>query len=128
MLTDVRRELVTVEAARLIYGVVTVGLVFTALAGLVLVEGGEVLDGILLGDIPEIGREGLEDKILTDQILFNLSEDDREILRLRYIADLPLSDIARVLNLNFVTVRVRVHRALARARAALDSQNHESYK
>lgn len=79
-------------------------------------------------DWADNGREELEDKILTDQILFNLSENDREILRLRYIADLPLNDIARVLNLNFVTVRVRVHRALVRARAALDSQNYESYK
>lgn len=31
------------------------------------------------------------------------------------------NDIARTLNINFVAVRVRLHRALARARAAINS-------
>lgn len=59
-----------------------------------------------------------EDKILVDQVLRLLSEDDRELLRLRYIADLSPNDIARILKINFVTVRVRLHRALSRARLA----------
>ena len=64
----------------------------------------------------------LESQILVEEIMALLSEDDRELIRLRYLADLPLHDIARILNLNFVTVRVRIHRALARARTALSSQ------
>jgi len=67
------------------------------------------------------GKE-LEEKILAEQILGSLSEGDRELLRLRYIADLPTADIARVLNINFVTARVRIHRALSRAREILISK------
>ena len=51
-----------------------------------------------------------------DRILGLLSEDDRELLRLRYIADLPMNDIAKILNINIIAVRVRIHRALKRAK------------
>lgn len=78
-------------------------------------------------DNPQAGdeRDTLQNKLLVEQILNLLSEDDRELLRLRYIADLSLNDIARVLNINFVAVRVRIHRALARARTAIIFKNHE---
>lgn len=69
---------------------------------------------------PSVDDRGMEDdKIAVDQILDQLAEDDRELLRLRYIADLPLNDIAKILNINFVAVRVRLHRALARARVTV---------
>ena len=55
-----------------------------------------------------------QDKIEVERILKLLSEDDREIIRLRYIADLPVSEIAKVLNINYVAVRVRLHRAIKR--------------
>lgn len=55
------------------------------------------------------------DVILIDQILSKLSEDDRELLRLRYISDLSINDIANILKINYIAVRVRVHRALKRA-------------
>jgi|SRR3989338_4316403 len=58
-----------------------------------------------------------EASILAEQILTKLPEDDRELLRLRYIADLSMSEIAAILNINFIAVRVRVHRALKRAQA-----------
>jgi RNA polymerase sigma-70 factor (ECF subfamily) len=67
-------------------------------------------------------KNNLETKLFVEKILADLSDDDQEILRLRYIADLPIADIAQVLNLNFVTVRVRVHRAITRARTVLKSQ------
>ncbi len=60
-----------------------------------------------------------ENTLLIEQVMALLSEDDRELLRLRYISDLPVNDIAKVLNINFVAVRVRLHRALTRARAAI---------
>ena len=64
----------------------------------------------------------MHDKLDVEKLLATLSEDDREILRLRYIADLPTADIAKILHLNFVTARVRIHRAIAHARAATMSQ------
>ena len=67
-------------------------------------------------DIPDFSSP--DHTVLAEQILAGLPEDDRELLRLRYIADLPIADIANVLNINFVAVRVRLHRALKRARHA----------
>lgn len=64
-----------------------------------------------------------DNAILVEEILNLLPEEDRELLRLRYIADLPAGDIGRVLNINAVAVRVRIHRAVARARALLAAQN-----
>lgn len=69
-------------------------------------------------DTPSDAYSTVQEKLLIEQILSSLSEDDREILRLRYIADLSAHGIAQVLNINLVTVRVRIFRALARARRA----------
>jgi RNA polymerase sigma-70 factor, ECF subfamily len=66
-----------------------------------------------------------ENTLLVEQVLNSLSEDDKELLRLRYIADLPVADIGKILNINFVAVRVRLHRAITRARLALNT-NHEN--
>ncbi|MEK7088931.1 MAG: RNA polymerase sigma factor [Patescibacteria group bacterium] len=66
-----------------------------------------------------------EDKIFIDQIMTQFSESDRELIRLYYIADLPLNDIAKLLKINPVTIRVRMHRALAFAKIILKNQNYE---
>ena len=66
-------------------------------------------------DVPDERAARHDDSIFIDQVLAKLSEDDRELLRLRYIADLPLNDIARILQINIIAVRVRLHRALKRA-------------
>lgn len=66
--------------------------------------------------------EQVNDSLMVSQVLNKLSLDDQELLRLRYIADLPVNEIAKVLNINFVAVRVRLHRALFRARAAVDAK------
>ena len=63
-------------------------------------------------------QKGIEDALVVEHLLAQLSEDDREVIRLRYIADLSVKDIARILDINFVAARVRIHRALARARVA----------
>ncbi len=70
--------------------------------------------------VGETGKEH-EEKMMAEQLLATLSKDDQEILRLRYIADLPLHEIARVLKINSITARVRVHRALSRAKAAANN-------
>lgn len=67
------------------------------------------------------GEQELENKMMAEQILAALQPEDREILRLRFIADLSSNDIAKALNINFVSARVRLHRALARARAVANT-------
>lgn len=66
-----------------------------------------------------------EDKIFINQIMAQFSENDRELIRLRYLADLSLNDIARILKINSVTVRVRIHRALTFAKNVLKNKNYE---
>lgn len=62
------------------------------------------------------------DVLMVEQILSRLSEDDCQILRLKYIADLPIKDIAQTLNLNSIAVRVRLHRAVLRAQKMINQQ------
>ena len=73
-------------------------------------------------EVADDNQSNIQNSILVEQLLKDLSEDDRELLRLRYIADLPINDIAKLLNINFVAVRVRLHRAIARAKAILATQ------
>ena len=81
-------------------------------------SGREISFDEAIHDKEEIDSE-TENKILIDQILTQLSGDDRELIRLRYIADLPLNSIAKILKINPITVRVRMHRALSTARSLL---------
>src|SRR3989344_2066612 len=67
------------------------------------------------------GRQ--EDKIFIDQILSRVSSDDRELIRLRYIADLSLSDIAKLLKINPITARVRMHRAIKNTKLIIQNHN-----
>jgi RNA polymerase sigma-70 factor, ECF subfamily len=64
-------------------------------------------------------HDRVRQKILIEQALSRLSETEREIIRLRYISDLSLNEIAAVLSMNPVTVRVRIYRALRNARTIL---------
>jgi RNA polymerase sigma-70 factor, ECF subfamily len=64
-------------------------------------------------------NDSSENKILIEQILNKLSVEDRELLQLRYIADLSPNEIAKILNINFVAVRVRLHRAIKRAQSII---------
>ena len=63
--------------------------------------------------------------LMMNQIMDQFSPDDRELIRLRYIADMSLNDIAKILKINPVTVRVRMHRALAFAKIILKNQQYE---
>ncbi|OGI74756.1 hypothetical protein A2740_01160 [Candidatus Nomurabacteria bacterium RIFCSPHIGHO2_01_FULL_43_16] len=74
-------------------------------------------------DLPEEEREKKD--IFIEQLLQALPEEDRELVRLRYIADLPFNKIAKLLELNPVTVRVKMHRTLARARDILNRKIYE---
>jgi RNA polymerase sigma-70 factor, ECF subfamily len=70
-------------------------------------------------------NDNLDASLLIEQILNELSENDHELIRLRYIADLTVNDIAKVLNINSIAVRVRLHRAINRARRIIASNIHE---
>lgn len=76
----------------------------------------------LLHDVSTDDHKNIEDVLQVEHILAFLSEDDREILRLRYIADLSFADIAQALSITSIAARVRLHRAQARAQKILISQ------
>lgn len=52
------------------------------------------------------------DTVFVERLLAALDESDRELVRLRYIADLQTSEIARVLGISGIAVRVRLHRVI----------------
>ncbi len=64
-----------------------------------------------------------EDQILVDQILGQLSSSDQELLRMRYIAGLTLNEIAAILKINPIALRVRMHRATKAARDTVKNQS-----
>ncbi|MFA6585972.1 MAG: RNA polymerase sigma factor [Candidatus Paceibacterota bacterium] len=70
----------------------------------------------------EIFNSKTEDLIFVDQIMKHLSSKDRELVRLRYIADLPLNEIAKILKVSPITIRVRMHRTLAFIKIILKNQ------
>jgi len=57
--------------------------------------------------------------------VLQLEERDRELIALRYGADLTASQIAQHLGLRTNTVEVRLHRALGRLRELLESEEEE---
>lgn len=72
---------------------------------------------------PPDPRDPIHTRSVTDLVeraLTQLSDDDRELLRLRYIGDLAVGDVARTLGISTGAAYVRLHRALRRARTALD--------
>lgn len=81
----------------------------------------EIVFDPLLHDQPSHEYQQTEDTIFVEQVLNKMSEDDRELIRLRYIADLAVTEISQVLGINSVTVRVRLHRALHKARLIISN-------
>lgn len=75
--------------------------------------------GEAIEDEPRSENENHQDKIFVKQILEKMTEDDRELLKLRYIAELSFKEMATVLNISAISARVRVHRALGRARSII---------
>lgn len=74
-------------------------------------------------DVPDVSvsPETIGDIVFLQQVIQRLNEDEQEILRLRYIADLNFKEIARVLSISVILARVRVHRALGKARAMVNN-------
>ncbi len=85
-------------------------------------QGREVPFDLELHDTKEADSKN-EDKIFVDQILKQLSAGDQELLSLRYLAGLPLNDIAEILKINPIALRVRMHRATKAAREVFNNQS-----
>jgi RNA polymerase sigma factor (sigma-70 family) len=77
-----------------------------------------------LHDVVE-DKSNQEDKIFLSQIVEKLSKEEQELINLRYIADLSFLEISKILNINPVAIRVKMHRALSRARLILEIQKYE---
>ena len=75
-------------------------------------------------DVPEIAATGdlaeeAEQRFLLTEALARLDERERELIALRYGADLTARQIGEVVGLHTNTVEVALHRTLGRLRAAL---------
>lgn len=71
-------------------------------------------DGDDFGNVDD--HRAFESNLLIDKVLIQLPEDDREILRLRYISDLPINEAAKILKISGINARVRLHRAIKKAK------------
>ena len=81
-------------------------------------------------DLPELPGEGHEELVLNRLDLRGavgrLDDRDRELIALRFGADLSARQIAEVLELKTNAVEVALHRALARLRHALEPDDTSS--
>ena len=66
-------------------------------------------------------RADITEKLYLENILKRLTEDEQELLRLRYISGFSFNEIAKILNISAIAARVRIHRAIARVRAGLNN-------
>jgi RNA polymerase sigma-70 factor, ECF subfamily len=67
-----------------------------------------------LGAAVEDPQQTVTDRIEVDELLARLPDDERRTVALRYLADLPCDDTARVLGIRPVSVRSRIHRSRRR--------------
>jgi RNA polymerase sigma-70 factor (ECF subfamily) len=82
------------------------------------------------GELPDIVDEGsLEDdtvrRVALGAALGSLGERDRELIALRYGADLTARQIANVLGERQNTIEVALHRSLARLRSTLEAESSD---
>ncbi len=80
-------------------------------------------DPLLHDKETDASQENKEGEMFLDQVVARLSASDQELVRLRYIGDMSFSEIAKVLNINQVALRVRMHRALGTLRTQLKAQS-----
>jgi RNA polymerase sigma-70 factor (ECF subfamily) len=66
--------------------------------------------------------EGLEDRLMLDEILDQLSAADQELARLRYYEDLTCAKLADHFGVGEATVKVRLHRLRRRLKERLEEQ------
>ena len=76
---------------------------------------------------PEPGVPGAEDDVVAGidaghvkKVLDSLPEDQREVVVLRFLADLPLADVAAITGRSLQAVKALQHRGLARLRRVIE--------
>lgn len=87
------------------------------------------------GELPDLGQPGTEDDLVEGldarhvrAVLDSLPADQREVVVLRFLADLPLSDVATITGHTLSAVKALQHRGLTRLRHLLrDPQKTSSY-
>ena len=75
---------------------------------------------------PASTLDALESRIELRRAISELSPDHRQVITLRYFADLTIPEVARALGVREGTVKSRLHRALAVLRGRLDGSGFES--
>ncbi|MFI5067942.1 MAG: sigma-70 family RNA polymerase sigma factor [Streptosporangiales bacterium] len=70
---------------------------------------------------PEDPAAGLDARLALRDALRTLPPGKRAVLALRYLEDLPESQVAEILGCSVGTVRSQTHKALAQLRSALPS-------
>ena len=90
------------------------------------VEGGEVFGG---DEAFSNGLPASEQRVIKQemndcirQVINNLPEDYRSVIVLSELEDLPDGEIAEILGVSLQTVKIRLHRARARLRQALQNE------
>ncbi|MHB8958377.1 MAG: RNA polymerase sigma factor [Candidatus Limnocylindrales bacterium] len=68
------------------------------------------------------GIDGTLDRRMLGGAFDRLDADDRALMTLRYLWDLPVADTARALDTPAGTIKSRTHAALGRLRAAFDAE------
>jgi RNA polymerase sigma-70 factor, ECF subfamily len=87
---------------------------------------------ILMADVPEVSdSDRVEDRVVASLALrgavATLEDRDRELIALRYGADLTVREIAELLGLRTNTVDVALHRARSRLAANLEAASKEDW-
>lgn len=82
--------------------------------------------------LPERGAPGTEDDLVAGldarhvrAVLDDLPDDQREVVVLRFLVDLPLADVAAVTGRSLTAVKALQHRGLARLRRLLQDSSAE---
>ncbi|ADL50020.1 RNA polymerase sigma factor [Clostridium cellulovorans] len=61
----------------------------------------------------EFSYQSVDDKLIIEDLLCKLKEDDREIIVLRYLKDYSIKDIAMIMDMPLSTIKTRIYRSLA---------------
>jgi RNA polymerase sigma-70 factor, ECF subfamily len=87
---------------------------------------------VLMADVPEVpSRDRIEERVVSKVALKSavatLDERDRELIALRYGADLTVREIGELLGLRTNTVEVALHRARGRLAAKLEPASEDDW-
>jgi RNA polymerase sigma factor (sigma-70 family) len=81
-------------------------------------------DALVAGDVEADALRRLEDDDVRE-LLNELTPDQRDVLALRIVADLPIEQVARILRRSTLTVKSLQHRGVAALRRSLEGDERE---